>query len=51
MYVDGEPVVSIASFNEIISKSRPGTLLKLEVRRGDKLLTIDLTLGELLKKK
>ena len=51
VYVDGEPVVSIASFNEIISKSRPGTLLKLEVRRGDKLLTIDLTLGELPKKK
>jgi serine protease Do len=51
VYVDGEPVVSIASFRDIIAKSRPGSLLKLDVRRGDKLHAIELTLAELPKKR
>lgn len=51
VYVDGEPIVSIASFRTIISRSRPGTTLKLEIRRGDKLMTVDLTLAEPAKKK
>jgi serine protease Do len=51
VYVDGDPIVSIAAFKEVISKSRPGTLLKLEVRRGDKLIAAELTLAELPKKK
>jgi S1-C subfamily serine protease len=51
VYVDGEPVVSIAVFKDIISKVRPGTLLKLEVRRGDKLVSVELTLAEFPKRK
>jgi serine protease Do len=51
VYVDGEPVVSIAAFKEVISKTRPGTALKLEVRRGEKLVSVELTLAELPRKK
>ncbi|MFO0807855.1 MAG: trypsin-like peptidase domain-containing protein [Gemmataceae bacterium] len=46
VYVDGEPVVSIAAYREILSKIRPGTLVKLEVRRGDKLVPAELTLED-----
>lgn len=46
VYVDGEPVVSIASYRDIVSRIRPGTMVKLEVRRGDKLVTAELTLEE-----
>jgi serine protease Do len=51
VYIDGEPVTSIAAFKDIITRTRPGTLLKFEVRRGDKLMTVELTLAESPKKK
>jgi serine protease Do len=51
VYVDGEPMVSITSFQEFIGKTRPGTALKLEVRRGDKLVPVELTLAEPPKRK
>jgi len=51
VYLDGEPVVSIAAFKEMILKTRPGTVVKLEVRRGDKLVPVEVTLGDLPKKK
>jgi len=51
VYLDGEPVVSIAAFRDMIGKTRPGTVIKLEVRRGDKLVPIELTLAELPKPK
>jgi serine protease Do len=44
VYIDGEKIVSIKEFKQIIDRSRPGTVLKLEVRRGDKLTSIDLKL-------
>jgi len=45
-FVDGEPVVSIKSFQEWIKKNtRPGQLLRVEVRRGEGLQTIELHLG------
>jgi serine protease Do len=45
-FVDGEPVVSIKAFEEFIKKStRPGTVIRLEVRRGEALQTVELTLG------
>jgi serine protease Do len=47
VYVDGEKIVSIKEFKEIIDRSRPGTILKLEVRRGDKLTSVDLKLEAL----
>jgi serine protease Do len=44
VYIDGEKIVSIKDFKQIIDKGRPGTVFKLEVRRGDKLTSIDLKL-------
>ncbi len=44
VYVDGERVVSIRAFREIMDKVPPGTQVKLEVRRGDKLVGVDLKL-------
>jgi serine protease Do len=47
VYVDGEKVVSIKEFRDIVDKARPGTVFRLEVRRGDKLTTVDLKLEPL----
>jgi serine protease Do len=45
-FVDGEPIVSIKAFDEYIKKfTRSGTVLRLEVRRGEALQTVELTLG------
>jgi len=63
VYVDGEQVLTVTAFKEILAKARPGTLVKLEIRRVDKsdagaadrLITADLTLAppppETVKKK
>ena len=45
-FIDGEPVYSIQTFRELIGRTRPGTTVRLEVRRGDSLQTIELTLGD-----
>lgn len=45
-FVDGEPIVSIKAFHEYIKKNtRAGIVLRLEVRRGESLETVELTLG------
>jgi serine protease Do len=45
-FVDGEPIVSVKAFNEFIKKNtRDGTVIRLEVRRGESLQTIELKLG------
>jgi S1-C subfamily serine protease len=45
-FVDGEPVVSIKAFNEWIRKNtRSGQMVRVEVRRGEALQTIELNLG------
>ncbi len=45
-FVDGEPIVSIKAFNEWMKKNtRPGTVIRLEVRRGETLQPIEMTLG------
>jgi serine protease Do len=45
-FVDGEPVVSIKAFHEWIRKNtRPGQMIRIEVRRGEALQTIELNLG------
>jgi serine protease Do len=44
VYLDGERVNSIKAFRTIVERARPGTALKLEVRRGDKLVTVELKL-------
>jgi serine protease Do len=46
VYVDGLPVGSIQTFKEVLDRYRPGMELKLEVRRGDRLTTVPLTLAE-----
>ncbi len=50
VYIDGERIVSIKEFRDIVDKTRPGTVLKLEVRRGDKLVSVDLKLDPPLAK-
>jgi serine protease Do len=44
VYVDGLPVISIQMYREVIDRYRPGDQVKVEVRRGEKLTTIPLTL-------
>jgi serine protease Do len=46
VYVDGLPVGSIQTFKEVLDRYRPGMELKLEIRRGDRLSTVPLTLTE-----
>lgn len=43
-FLDGEPIYSIKAFNDFLRKTRPGMTLRLEVRRGDNLQTIELKL-------
>jgi S1-C subfamily serine protease len=46
-FVDGEPIASINAFNLWIKKNtRPGQVVRVEVRRGEALQTIELTLGQ-----
>jgi serine protease Do len=51
VYVDGLPVGSIQTFKEVMDRYRPGMEIKLEIRRGDKLTTMPITLGEPPRKK
>ena len=45
-FVDGEPIVSIKAFHEWMKKNtRPGQMIRIEVRRGEALQTIEMTLG------
>jgi S1-C subfamily serine protease len=46
VYVNGEQVVSVKLFTEIMNKMGPGTKVSVEVRRGDKLRTFELELKE-----
>lgn len=49
-FIDGEPIYSVTAFNDYIKRTRPGTTIRLEVRRGDNLQTIELKLTEHPKK-
>ncbi len=51
VYVDGLPVISIQAYKEVLDRYRPGTEVKLEVRRGDRLTTVPLTLADPPRKK
>jgi serine protease Do len=46
VYVDGELALSVTTYNELMSRVRPGTEVTLDVRRGDKLRTIKLKVEE-----
>jgi serine protease Do len=44
--VDGEPIVSIAAFHDLLrARTRPGSVIRVDVRRGESLQTIEMTLG------
>lgn len=45
-FIDGEPIYSIKAFNDYMRKTRPGTSIRLEVRRGDNLQTVEVKLDE-----
>ncbi len=45
IYVDGLPVISINSFKDTMAGYRPNDEIKLEVRRGDKLQTVEAETG------
>ena len=51
VYVNGEKVISIKEFRDIVDKARAGTVFKLEVRREDKLIGIELRLEALPQRK
>lgn len=45
-FVDGEPIASISAFQEYLRlHTRPGTALRIDVRRGESLQTLQITLG------
>jgi serine protease Do len=46
VYLDGEPVYSIAAFKEMMSRTVPGTKLQIEVRRGEKLTAVEIELTD-----
>ncbi len=45
-FIDGEPIYSIKSYLEYLRKTRPGDKIRYEIRRGDKLVSYEITLGE-----
>jgi serine protease Do len=51
VYVDGLPVQDINTFNNILAGYAPGTEVKLEIQRGDKLMTVPITLVRPVEKK
>ncbi len=51
VYVDGQQVVSIKDYKDLMDRYPPGTDLKLEVRRGDRLTTLSMKVEDLPRKK
>lgn len=45
-YIDGAPVSSVAMFRQIMSATQPDQVVKLEIRRGDRLVSVALRLTE-----
>jgi serine protease Do len=46
VYIDGVPVTSIVTFRQIMGATRPGQVVKFEVRRNEKLQPVELKLGD-----
>lgn len=51
VYVDGEPINSINHLLDLFGRIRPETPMRIEVRRGDKLTTLNMVMGKPLAKK
>jgi serine protease Do len=45
-FIDGEPVYSIKSYQAVMSRTKPGDTVRMEVRRGDNLQSVDVKLEE-----
>lgn len=45
-FIDGEPIYSIKAYKEFMSQTKPGISIRMEVRRGDQLQTIEVKLEE-----
>ena len=45
-FVDGEPVASVKAFRDAIARVRPGSTVRLEVRRGDGLQSVEVKLAD-----
>jgi serine protease Do len=45
-FIDGEPIYSIKTYQEYMKRTRPDSTIRVEVRRGDNLQSIELKLGE-----
>jgi S1-C subfamily serine protease len=50
VYIEGDPVYSIKAFRDMMARGKPGMELKFEVRRGEKLTSVNITLGDLPKR-
>lgn len=50
VYIEGEPVYSIKAFRDMMSRGKPGMELKFEVRRGQRLTSVNITLGDFPKR-
>ena len=50
LYVDGELVSNIKSFRDIMKQIGPGTEIKMEIQRGNKLESVKLRVVEAPKK-
>lgn len=45
-FIDGEPIYSIRSYLEFMSTTKPGITVRMEIRRGDSLQTVEVKLEE-----
>ncbi len=50
-FIDGEPIYSIKMFHDYLKRTKSGMKLRLEVRRGENLQTIEMELGDYPAKK
>jgi serine protease Do len=51
VYVDGELVPSVRMFRDVVKYARPGNVLRLELQRGSRLVSVELKLTEFPKAK
>ncbi|MCU0704723.1 MAG: S1C family serine protease [Fimbriiglobus sp.] len=45
-FIDGEPIYSIKTYLAVMSRTQPGGTVRMEVRRGDNLQSVEIVLGE-----
>jgi S1-C subfamily serine protease len=50
IYFDGEPVYSLDTFGDLLKRYVPGDKVQIEVRRGERLTSVQLELAPLPKK-